>query len=663
MWTFDNPPLKRLREAYGFRPSQEWLDHVRLASVRINDGGSGSFVSPRGLILTNHHVARGQIQKLSTEDADYVANGFYAATLDEELACPDLEVNVLVSVEDVTARVRSVIKPEMSEAEAHEARRAETARIEKESLDRTGLRSNVVSLYHGGEYWLYRYKRYTDIRLVMAPEHQATFFGGDHDNFTYPRYCLDFTFLRAYENGEPAATPQYLRFNVQGPARDELVFISGNPGETDRLFTQAQLDYQRDTRYPATLEYLQSYVRILEDYAAKGPEEKRRAQTRMLNLNNSIKAYRGYLEGLENQALMSRLAEKEEELRGKVAADPALESKYGDAWDAIARATDEAARTLTQRMYRELIGSPLADKAQTIVQYVVEVEKPDAERLEGFHDSQLESLRFQLFSPAPVYPDMEAFLMGGFLEQSGRKLGDDDPFIRTVLAGRSGREAAADLIRGTKLADVDFRRSLIEGGKTAVEASRDPLIVMARGLDPLVRADEKWYRENILSVLDQGSEKIAQARFAVYGKTIYPDATFTLRLGYGTAKGYPMNGTIAPYKTTLYGLYDRALSFDSEGEFKLPERFWKRQDRLDLATPVNFVATLDIIGGNSGSPVINTDKELVGLIFDGNIQMLVFRFAYDDELARAVSVHPAYIMESLRKLYDAGALADELEGN
>ncbi|RKY86525.1 S46 family peptidase [candidate division KSB1 bacterium] len=662
MWTFDNPPVKQLKERYGFTPTQEWLDHVRLASVRFMDGGSGSFVSPNGLVLTNHHVAMGQLQKISTAEKDYVATGFYAATPAEELKCPDLEVNVLISMEDVTQRVQSAVKEGMSEAEALKARRAEIAKIEKESLDKTGLRSNVISLYHGGEYWLYRYKKYTDVRLVMAPERQAAYFGGDSDNFTYPRYDLDMAFFRVYENGKPIKSEHYLKWNSKGAGENELVFVSGNPGSSDRLFTYAQLEFQRDVRYPMILKYIKKRLEILYEYRERGPEQERRALFHIFGLENAKKALTGELRGLLDKNLMAKRKKDEEEFRKLIANNPEWQKLYGDAWDVIAKTIKKSAEKTKEQFYRHLRGSRMASFAATIVRYVAEVQKPDAERLPGYHDSQLNELRFYLFSPAPIYKDLEEATLAGTLQMSLEELGPDDEFIKIVLNGRSPEEVAKDLINGSKLDDVEFRKSLIEGGEKAVKKCKDPLIVLARKLDPMWRKSEKWFRENVESVLTQASEKIAKARFVVYGKSVYPDATFTLRLAYGAVKGYPMNGTKAPYKTTLYGLYDRALSFDQKGEYVLPQRFWDRQHTLNLATPVNFVSTCDIIGGNSGSPVINKNAELVGVIFDGNIESLSGRFIYDEEKNRAVAVHSAYIIEALRKLYDAGKLADEIEG-
>ena len=662
MWTFDNPPLKQLQERYGFTPTQEWLDHVRLASVRFNDGGSGAFVSPNGLVMTNHHVGIGQLQKISTAEKDYVTTGFFAVTPAEELKCPDLELNVLMSMEDVTGKVRAAVKEGMSGEAALKAREAEIAKIEKESLEKTGLRSNVINLYHGGEYRLYRYKQYTDVRMVMAPERQAAYYGGDSDNFTYPRYDLDMAFFRVYENDKPIHSEHYLKRDSQGAGKDELVFVPGNPGSTDRLLTYAQLEYQRDYLYPMRLKYIDKRIQILRDYARKGPEQERRALVSIFGLENSKKALTGQYKGLLDEDLMAKRKKQEEEFRKSVAGNPEGKKTYGDAWGTIAKITKKQAGVAKERFYRQLFGSRQAGLATTIVRYVTEVKKPDGERLEGFHDSQLAILKFQLLSPAPIYADMEMANLAGTLQMSLEELGPNDPFIKIVLNGRAPADVAKELITGTKLADVEFRKSLIEGGEEAVQKSEDPLIILAKKLDPMIRESEKWYKDNIESVLEPASEKIAKARFAVYGKNVFPDATFTLRLAYGTVKGYPMNGTMAPYKTTLYDLYDRSLSFDREGEFWLPRRFSDRKDKLDLSTPVNFVSTCDIIGGNSGSPVINKNAELVGLIFDGNIESLPGRFIYDDYQNRAVAVHSAYIIEALRKLYDAGSLADEIEG-
>ncbi|MGD1102949.1 MAG: S46 family peptidase [Terriglobia bacterium] len=660
MWTFDNLPLKQLQQRYGFTPDQAWLDHVRLASVRFNDGGSGSFVSPHGLVLTNHHVALAQLQKVSSPTRDYVLHGFYARTPAEELKCPDLELNVLVTTEDVTQRVQGAVTSGMSESDALKARKAEIAKIEKESTEKTGLRSDVITLYQGGEYWLYRYKKYTDIRLVFAPEQQIAFFGGDPDNFTYPRYDIDFALFRVYENGKALEGNNYLKWNPQGAADGELVFVSGNPGSTSRLDTLSQIETQRDDTLPLNIRTMERRLQVAKAYAALGPEQARRAARQIFGIENSLKAYRGRNLGLHDPSLLAKKRADEEAFRAQVASHPDWQRAYGHNWDSIAGAESKYREILKPSRFRSLGWSSLSLTALDIVRYVVEVKKPDGERLAGFHDSQLESLRFRLFSPAPVYRDFEQAMLAGFLEFSRDELGPDDPFVKEVLAGNSPEEVAKEALSNTKLVDASFRKALIEGGESAVQASTDPLIVLARKVDPWQRKMIKAFEDQVESVETPAGEGIGKARFAAYGKSLYPDATFTLRLSFGAVKGYPMNGTQAPPETTFYGLYDRAYSFGLRPPYNLPARYLERKATLDLSTPLNFVNTCDIIGGNSGSPVINKRGELVGLIFDGNIEGLVGDYVYYEENNRAVAVHSRAMIEVLRKLYDAAPLADEL---
>ena len=662
MWTLDNPPVKQLEEKYNFTPNAQWLDHIRLASVRFNDGGSGSFVSPNGLVITNHHVAFGQLQKVSTPEKDYVKDGFHAKTPAEELKCPDLELNVLVSMENVTGRVQGAVKPGMTEKQALDARKAEQAKIQKESLDKTGLRSDVVSLYQGGEYWLYRYKKYTDVRLVFAPEQQMAFFGGDPDNFTFPRYDLDFAIMRVYENGQPVQSKDYLKWNSKGATDGDLVFVSGHPGSTERGLTMAQLMLDRDLIYPTRIARYKRQLEALRAYAKRGPEQARQAAEEIFGFENSLKAVTGEFNGMD-KALFDKKAKEEADLRSKVTANAEWRRQYGDAWDAIAAATKKQSEIFKLQQFRTISSaSNLASLARQIVVYVAEIKKPDAQRLSGFHDSQLEELKFYLFSPAPVYPEFEEAMLAFSLQYSLDELGPNDPWVKTVLNGKTPAEVASEVIKGTKLADPAVRKSLVEGGEAAVNASTDPLIVLARKVDPFFRELRKQYEDSVESVVTAASEKIAKARFAIYGKSVYPDATFTLRLAYGAVKGYPMNGTKAPSKTTFYGLYDRSASFNNQPPFNLTPRFVERRDKIDLSTPLNFVMSADIIGGNSGSPVVNRNGEFVGLIFDGNIESLTGNFVYLEETNRAVAVHSAAIIEALRKVYDAPALANELEG-
>jgi len=660
MWPFDNVPRELLLKKYGFAPEEKWLNHVRLSCVRFMDGGSGSFVSPFGLVATNHHVAVGQVQKLSSPGRDLVQQGFYARTLAEELPCPDLELNVLVSMENVTQRVLAALKPGMSESEAMRARKAAIARIERESLRKTGLRSDVVSLYRGGEYWLYRYRKYTDVRLVMVPERGAAYFGGDWDNFTYPRYDLDVAFLRVWENGKPLRTENFLKWNPQGVHEGQLVFVAGHPGSTKRLNTMVQLSYLREKVYPSRLRQIERTLKALEAYARKGPEQRRRALVYIFGNRNAQKALSGEYAGLRDPELMAKRARAEEELRKRVQADPELRKKFGWAWERIAETYRKYGERAFLQRFQSLGPSRLGMLAVNIVKYVEEVLKPDSERLDGFHEAELPQLRFRLYSPAPVYRDLEAVLLEIALRSALENLPREDPFARVVASLGEPREAARRLAQTTKLVDPAFRKRLVEGGIEEVKKSCDPLIKLARRLVPIMRRNEKWREKVWEGAITPASEAIARARFAVYGKSVYPDATFSLRLAFGPVAGYPMNGTKAPYKTTLYGLYDRALSFDRKEPFDLPERFWIRRGRLDLSTPVNFVSECDITGGNSGSPVIDTEARLVGLIFDGNIESLPNEFWYDGSRARAVAVHSAYVIEALRKLYDAEGLVEEL---
>ncbi len=664
MWTFDNPPIEAIRDAYGFEITRQWLDHVRLASVRFNNGGSGSFVSPAGLVVTNHHVAVGQLQKMSSGEKDYVTDGFYAKSAGDQIPCADLELNVLESMVDVTARVLGGVKEGMSGEEALRARKARMAMIRNESLEQTGLRSDVVTLYQGGEYWLYRYRKYTDVRLVMAPEKQAAFFGGDHDNFTYPRYNLDFAFFRVYQEGKPLQSAHWFRWSPDGPADKELVFISGNPGHTSRLRTMRALAHLRDIGYPQRLRQIDRTMQLLTAYRARGDEEARRGGVYYFSYANARKAFGGMLRALENEKLMAWKGEAEWNLRRAVIDDPEMQKAYGGAWDRVAAVYDRHGDRLHRESVRRSVAGRGAGRliraALDIVNYVHEVTLPDADRLDGFHQAELEEKLFYLYSPAPVYPDLEALMLGNSLTQAVEELGLEDPLSRLITGLGPLDKSATRLVSGTGLADVAARRALVEGGQEAVAASKDPLIVLARKLAPVLRDDVEWLRKEVESVLTPAGEQIARARFAILGKKAYPDATFTLRLSYGQASGYPMNGTLAPFKTTLYGMFNRAHAFGNSGEFMLPKIFWEREDQLDLSTPVNFCSSLDTIGGNSGSPVINAELEQVGINFDRNIEGLSNAYLNDPVHNRCVVVHSAIVLEALRKLYDAGPLADEL---
>lgn len=664
MWTFDNPPLKHWKERYQFTPDQRWLEHVRLASVRLNDGGSGGFVSPDGLIITNQHVAAGQLQKLSTADRDYTRDGFYASTRDAELKCPDLEVNVLVSLENVTDRVAGAIEPGASGPEKAAQRRAISATIEKESTAATGLRSDVVTMYNGGEYWLYRYKKYTDVRLVFASEETAAFFGGDEDNFTYPRHDMDIAFFRAYEKGQPARTPDYFKWATKAPAEGDLVILSGNPGSTSRLLTMAQIQYHRDAGNPLQMQVWSARAAALARYAQTAPEAARRAASARRSLANSMKRLVGQQEGLMNPRIMARKEAEERSLRDAVAKNPEWQKQYGDAWDAIAEAYREYPPMARRIAFSTLAASRLGSIASSIVRYSEEVQKPNDARYEEFRDSRLESLRFGLLSPAPVYTDMETAVLAAWLEEASKTLGADDPFVKAALQGKTADEVARAAIAGTALVDVAARNALLDGGAKAAADSKDPLIDLARRVEPLIRELRAWNEEHIQAVETSEGARIAAARFAVYGKTLPPDANFTLRLSYGAVLSYEEDTTRVPFKTTFYGLFDRAEGFGYQPPYSLPKRWLEKRAALDLATPLNFVYTADTIGGNSGSPIVNREGEFVGINFDSNLQKLANRYLYIDERegSRAVGVHAHGILEALRKIYEADALVKEITG-
>lgn len=662
MWTFDNVPRALIRQRYGFEITDAWLEHVRLASVRVGDGGSGSFVSPDGLLFTNQHVGRGQVAKLSLPDRDLVRDGFYAPSREAELACPDLELNVVVSYEDVTARVQGAATAGATDADANARRKAEMAVIEKACAAATGLKCEVVTLYSGGEYWLYRNKKYTDVRLVFAPEEQIAYFGGDYDNFTYPRWNFDITFFRAYENGAPAKTPHYLAWSKAGAAEGELIFTPGYPGSTARLLTVAQLGYQRDVGNPLQLRVWRSRRDALVRYASIGAEQARRASAARLGLENSLKRLVGQQDGLLNPRIFGRKEADEADLRAKVATRAEWRRAFAPAWEEIEHAYAGLPATAARLAFSTLSASRLANMASTIVRYGDEMKKPGGQRYPEFADARLEGLKFGLYSPAPVYADMEEAQLAAWLEEARGALGADDPFVRAALGSLTPAEAARQAIGGTALAAPAARKALVEGGPSAIEASADPLVALARRVEPVIRELRAWQEERIQSVEARAGQKIAEARFAVYGKTAYPDANFNLRLEYGRVLGYEEGTTLVPPHTTFYGLFERAAAFGGKPPFNVPARWRDGRAKLDLATPFNFVYTADTIGGNSGSPVINRDAEICGINFDSNVQKLPNRYLYIDEAegSRAVGVHSAGILEGLKKLYAADALVAEL---
>jgi hypothetical protein len=656
-----------LQQKYNFTPSKEWLEHLQKSSVRFNSGGSGSFVSSDGLVMTNHHVGADSLQKLSPPGKDYITTGFHAKTKAEELKCVDLELNVLMDIEDVTDRVNAAVKPDMSSADAQKARRAIMNTIEKESLDKTGLRSDVVTLYQGGKYHLYKFKKYTDIRLVFAPEKDIAAFGGDPDNFEYPRYDLDICFFRVYENGKPAKIEHHLKWSKDGAADNELVFVSGHPGMTERLNTVQHLEFLRDLVFPAKLTDLRRLEVLYKTYSDRSLENARQAQEDLLGVQNSRKARLGGMDGLQDPALMAKKQKEENELREAVAKDAKLKEESGNAWNDVAESLKKWRGVYYKQQLLErgtAFNSDLYSIARTLLRMSEESKKPNADRLREYRESNLDSLKLQLFSEAPIYDTLETAKLADSLSMfvtAAHKSTDPESaeLLKKVMAGKSPHERAIELIHGCKLKDVALRKKLA-ADPNALAESKDPMLELARIVDPHAREVRKYYEEQIEEPLRQAYAKIAKAKFAVGGTSQYPDATFTLRLAYGPVKGYTEDGKPVPPWTTLGGTYDHAAAHGNVKPFLLPPRWQERKAKLNPKTPFNFVSTADIIGGNSGSPVVNKNGQLVGIIFDGNIQSLVLDFAYTDNVARAVSVHSSAIKEALEKIYDANELAAEL---
>jgi hypothetical protein len=655
MWLFNALPKKQLASKYQFEPSQSWVDHVMLSSVRFNSGGSASFVSSNGLVLTNHHVAADTLFKLSTAEHNYNEDGFLAKSFEEEIPATDLELNQLISIEDVTAKVNEAVKPDMPPADAFKARQAAMAQIEKDSLDKTGLRSDVVTLYGGGRYHLYRYKKYTDVRLVWAPEAASAFFGGDADNFEYPRYCLDVTLFRVYEDGKPAKIDHYLKMDPNGAKDGDLVFVSGNPGRTRRILTSDAVEFQRDTALPRTLNLLRRKEIALQQYGLEGPEQTRRGRDDLFGVQNSRKAYTGMLAGIQDPLFIESKRKNEQDIFNTLKADPKLANLVG-AWDTI--------RDL-QNKRREMLLKPasvrtqLAGFAEKIVLMASEDAKPSAQRLREFRDSARQSLEQELFSEVPVYEDLERTLLADELSRLAEDRGGNDPLVKTALAGKSPRNRAAEIIAGTKLASAQARKELAQKGLDGIKNSTDPLVVLIRDIEPEYRKIREA-TEAIDEQERQAYAKVTEAKFAVGGDSVYPDATFTLRLSYGAVSGYESKGKQIPAHTKLGGAFEHEKVHLQKDPWVLPKSWHAAKEKLNPDIPFNFVSTCDIIGGNSGSPVVSRDGAMVGIIFDGNIESLPGDFYYSDKQARSVSVHIAGVLEAMRKIYNAGHLADQM---
>jgi len=660
MWTFDNFPSAKVKAKYGVTIDQAWLDKVRGSAVRLSSGCSASVVTGDGLVLTNHHCISDCAQSLSTAKTDYIKAGFAAPARKDEKLCAGMQAEILESIQDVTERVSDAFVGKAG-GDYVRARDAEVAAIEKEGCAgrEATHRCQVLTLYQGGQYKLYTYRKYSDVRLVFAPEFQMAFFGGDPDNFNFPRYDLDFSFVRLYENGKPASTPTHLTWNAGPPTPGEPVFVAGNPGSTSRLLTATQLEALRRYALPSTLFQLSELRGLYARYAEESPEQARTVNRDLFGVENIFKALRGQYQALAGSGLIADKARVDAGLKAKVAADPKLQAEVGDPWAEIdqAQATRAAlydAYTLVEA--RAGWGSLLMGYARGLVRAAQERTRPNGERLPEYTDSRLPLTEKRLLDAEPVYPGIEELDLTFWLTKVREYLTADAPETKALL----GRESPATIARrlaGSRLADPAVRKALWDGGLAAVEASDDPMIRYVLRTDPTAREIRRRWETEVSGPIDRAAESIAKARFAAYGTSVYPDATFSLRLSYGAVEGWTYQGRTVEPLTRLAGLYERATG---EPPYDLPQRWLDAKAKLDLSTAFDISSSNDIIGGNSGSPLINARAEVIGAIFDGNVHSLGGAYGYDPKLNRAVSVSTAAITEALTKVYGQKALVAEL---
>jgi len=663
MWTFDVPPMEYWAKRYNFAPSDGWLDHARLSTLRYGGGCTASFVSGDGLVMTNHHCARSCIESSTKPGEDFLSNGFYAPRKEDERTCQGLFLDQLQQITDVTDRVSRSAAP-TADPKTAATQRAKVIKVIEEECGKTepDAACQVVSMYRGGQYKLYRFHRFKEVRLVFAPEGQIAFFGGDPDNFTFPRWDLDMSFVRAYVDGKPAATPHHFGWSRGGTKEGDLTFVIGNPGSTGRLNTMSQIEYLRDVQYPAQLDALKRQVATYHALAQADEARGKALRNTIFGLENNQKAILGYQSGLLDSRLMARKREWEKQFRARVYADPALRRQYGRAWQALAEVQGRRKAIDVRRRYAGVgaYGARLLSYGLNTLRYPTEMARPDTARLLPFQDANKAGTERVLFGSTPLDLEQEKALLTAYFTAMQGELPAGDPVLRAALKGQAPEAAARALVEGTALTTGEQRKALADGGAAALAASTDPLIQLARAIDPVERA----LTREITALNDreaQANEQVARALLAVYGSSVAPDATFSLRISDGEVRRYPMNGTLAPPYTTFGGLYERAAAFGGQPPFDLPPRWKERRDSLTADTPFNGASTNDIIGGNSGSPVINRDAEVVGLIFDGNIEMLPNRFLFTERVARSVWVDSRAIIEALRRVYDAPGLADELE--
>jgi hypothetical protein len=658
MWTFHGFPFAKANGALHTNIDQAWLDRVRSATVRLSNC-TGSFVSGEGLILTNHHCVESCLAEHSSKEQSLVEDGFLAKTRTEEKRCQTQIADVLVGMEDITAKVATAIAGKDDKA-ASDARKATLTQLESACEAAGKQKCQSVTLYEGGQYWLYKYKRYTDIRIVFAPEAAIAAFGGDPDNFQFPRWCLDLGLLRAYEDGKPAKPINFLKFNFAGPKAGDPVFVSGHPGSTDRLLTLAELEAQRNYELPNwLLRYSELRGRMIQ-FSAASPQNERITTDQLNGIENSIKVRRKQQDALLEDALMERKTAEETALRKQAAANESLRASIGDPWSDIEKA--EAIKTGLYLPYLNIENGAgfqgrLVGFARTLVRGAAERTRPNAERFREYTDAVLPRIEQQLGAAVPIYPELEELRLGFGLQRMREWLGPDHAVVRQLLAKESPAGLAHRLVSGTKLGDPAVRMALWQGGAAAIASSTDPLIQLARDIEPESRRIRKEYEDTVEAPMELASEKIAKARFAVLGTSVYPDATFTLRLNWGTVQGWNENGKAVEPFTRLSRAFERATGADP---FRIPDSWLKVKDRLDMNTPFNLSTNSDIVGGNSGSPLISAKGEIVGLLFDGNIHSISGSYWFDTEKNRAVAVHPAIIREAMSKVYGADALLKEL---
>jgi len=663
MWTLDHLPLQQMQQRYGFAPDKNWIEHIQHSTVRLAEGCSGSFVSADGLVMTNHHCANTCLSQLSKGGNNYMDAGFGAAKQEDEPKCPDMELNQLDTISDVTAQVNAATSGKNG-ADRIKAERAIGSKLEQACVsgDAKTWRCDMVPLYHGGRYAMYKYRRYQDVRLVFAPEQSIAFFGGDPDNFNFPRYDLDVTFFRAYVDGKPAHTPDFLKFRSEGPKAGDMTFVVGNPGSTQRETPWLELSNMRDHHLVPIFGYLSELRGLLWQYSRDSEQQAKEAQDMLFGIDNTLKVYKGWLETLTDPDFATRKAQEDAGLRDWIAADPTRVKKFGDPWAQLAKAQQRGNEL--QDRYSMItggrgfgVGTELFHDAVTLVRGAEQRAKPDAERLPAYREANLPAVEQSLVGDVPIYPQYEQTLMAWSMEKLRQTLGADDPFVKQMLGNQSPEQLAKSLVDGTRLADPALRKQLWEGGAKAVNASSDPMIAFARRIEPVADKIRKDYEDNVEAPTKQANEAIAQARFARDGASSYPDATFTPRLSFGKVVGWREGDHDVPPFTKVAGLYERATG---AAPYKLPESWLQAKGVLDPSTPFDFVTDNDIIGGNSGSPVIDREGRAVGLIFDGNIHSLGGDFVYDGTKNRAVAVDTAILVEATRKVYKLPRLANEL---